>query len=170
MYAMTFHGFLVGLMAFFFGFSFALEGKTFWETALKWRWMFLSLASGLFLVRLVVFEIEGPAYLKAFEGIVWILTVFGFGYKYLNKPSRSLSYLSQGAYPIYIIHMLFQFIATFLILPLDISTSLKLALVIAFTTLGSLATYDLIIRRTGFMRPLFGLKPKNKIKVLFRAS
>jgi hypothetical protein len=170
MYAMTFHGFLVGLMSFFFGFSFAIEGKTFWETALKWRWMFLSFAFGLFLVRLLVFELEGSGYLKALEGIVWILAVFGFGYKYLNKPSKSLSYLSQGAYPIYIIHMLFQFLATSLILPMDISTSLKFVLVIAFTTLGSLATYDLIIKRIGFLRPLFGLKPRNKIKVLYRVS
>ncbi len=170
MYAMTFHGFLVGLMAFFFGFSMALEGKFFWETAMKWRWLFLAIAFVLFLVRLLVFEIEGPAYLKAFEGIIWILAVFGFGYKYLNKPSKSLSYLSQGAYPIYIVHMFFQFLAAFLILPLEISASLKLLLVVAFTTMGSFALYDLVIKRIGILRPLFGLKQKKRIRVLYKAS
>ena len=39
MYALTTHGFVLGLLAFLFGFVFFLSGKTFWPLVLKWRWL-----------------------------------------------------------------------------------------------------------------------------------
>ncbi len=44
MYAFTWHGFFLGLLAFFFGFCFILSGSNFWQTILKWKWLFLSFA------------------------------------------------------------------------------------------------------------------------------
>ena len=61
--------------------------------------------SVLYGIRYVTFAPEAPGYLMAIESNCWIFGVFGFGYKYLNKPSKILSYLSQAAYPVYIIHM-----------------------------------------------------------------
>ena len=162
MYAMTFHGFLLGLLAFFFGFCFILSGNTFWQTILKWRWLFLSIALVLFLVRLIEFQLKAPNYLMAIESNIWIFAVFGFANKYLNRPSKTLSYLSQGAYPIYIIHMIFLYIGSFLILPLGIPTILKFILIVLFTGIGCFAFYDLIIKRVRFLRPLFGLKKQVK--------
>lgn len=158
MYAMTLHGFLLGLLAFFFGFTCIHSGNTFWQTILKWRWLFLSIAVILFLVRLIEFELKAPNYLMAIESIIWIFAVFGFTYKYLNHPSKTLSYLSQGAYPIYIIHMIFLYLGSFLILPLGIPTILKFILIVVFTGIGCFTMYDLIIKRASFLRPLFGLK------------
>src|SRR5690606_15886542 len=45
MYGMTWHGFFLGLLAFFFGFCFVLSGPAFWEMILKWRWLFFSVAA-----------------------------------------------------------------------------------------------------------------------------
>ena len=160
MYAMTWHGFFLGLLAFLFGFSFVFSGNTFWPTILKWRWLFIILALTLFVTRYVQFELKAPNYLMAIESCMWIFAVFGFGYKYLNHPSKTLSYLSQGAYPIYIIHMIFLYLGSILILPLEIPTILKFILVIAFTFIGCFALYELI-RRVSFLRPLFGLKKLN---------
>ncbi|MBE9509813.1 MAG: serine hydrolase [Bacteroidetes bacterium] len=157
-YSMTLHGFLLGLLAFLFGFCFVISGKTFWQTILKWRWLFLSIAVILFLVRLIEFQLKAPNYLMAIESNMWIFTVFGFAYKYLNHPSKTLSYLSQGAYPIYIIHMIFLYLGSFLIFPLGIPTVLKFVLTVAFTGIGCFALYDLVIKRVSFLRPLFGLK------------
>jgi peptidoglycan/LPS O-acetylase OafA/YrhL len=157
MYALTWHGFFLGLLAFLFGFSFVFSGITFWPTILKWRWLFISLALTLFVTRYVQFELKAPNYLMAIESCMWIFAVFGFGYKYLNHPSKALSYLSQGAYPIYIIHMIFLYLGSVLILPLEIPTILKFILVIAFTFIGCFALYELI-RRVPFLRPIFGLK------------
>ena len=157
-YSMTLHGFLLGLLAFLFGFLCIQSGDAFWHTIRKWRWMSISVAVVLFVVRYIEFELKAPHYLLAVESNMWIFAVFGFAYRYLNRPSKALSYLSQGAYPIYIIHMIFLYLGSFLIIPLGIPTLLKFILIIVFTGTGCFIFYDLIIKRAGFLRPLFGLR------------
>ena len=157
MYAQTWHGFFLGLLAFFFGFLFVYSGKTFWQTILKWRWLYLVISVALYIIRLMVFELKSPGYLLAFESNCWILSVFGFGYKHLNKPSMALRYLSQAAYPVYIIHMFVMFAGAMIILPLDMPVMLKFISITGFTCVGSCLVYELIIRRINFLRPLFGL-------------
>jgi len=158
MYAQTWHGFFLGFLAFFFGFLFVYSGKNFWQTVLKWRWLYLGMAVALYVIRLMVFELKSPGYLMAVESNCWIFSVFGFGYKYLNKPSNTLSYLSQAAYPVYIIHMFVLYAGAMIILPLDIPVMLKFISIIVFTGTVSYLIYEFIIRRIGFLRPLFGLK------------
>ena len=160
LYAMTGHGFLLGLLAFLFGTSFVLCGSAFWQTVLKWRWVFLGLAAVLFTIRLVQFELKAPVYMMAVESNMWTFSLFGFGYRYLNRPGKALNYLSRGAYPIYIIHMIFLYLGAFLILPLAIPVIAKFILIVVFTAAGCFAMYDLLIRRVKFLRPLFGLKIK----------
>lgn len=158
MYAQTLHGFFLGLLAFFFGFLFMYSGKSFWETVLKWRWMYLGMAVALYTIRLLAFKMKSPDYLVAIESNLWILSIFGFGYRYLNKPSYALSYLSQAAYPVYIIHMFIMFAGAMVILPLDIPVMLKFIFTTVFTGVVSYLIYEFIIRRIGFLRPAFGLK------------
>lgn len=162
MYAMTLHGLILGMLAFLFGFSFVLCGNTFWQMILKWRWMFLALALTLYIVRFIFFDLKTPDYLMAIESNTWVFAVFGFAYKYLNRPGRALSYLSQAAYPIYIIHMIFLYLGASLILPLNIPVVIEFILIIAFTGITSFAVYELLIKRVGFLRPLFGLVRKLK--------
>jgi len=164
MYAQTWHGFFLGLLAFFFGFLFVYSGKTFWQTMLKWRWLYVGLAAVFYIIRLTVFELKSPGYLMAIESNCWIFGLFGFGYKYLNRPSNTLSYLSQAAYPIYIIHMFVLYAGAMFILPLEIPILLKFIGIVAFTGLACYLIYEFIIRRIGFLRPLFGLKRKFNTK------
>ncbi|WP_462247280.1 acyltransferase family protein [Ekhidna sp.] len=158
LYAQTWHGFFLGLLAFFFGFLFVYAGKSFWQTILKWRWLYLGMAVILYVMRLMFFELKSPGYLMAFESNCWILSVFGFGYKYLNKPSKILSYLSQAAYPVYIIHMFTLYTGAMIFLPLDMSVALKFILITVFTGITGCLIYEFSIKRIGFLRPLFGLK------------
>ncbi len=158
MYAQTWHGFFLGLLAFFFGFLLVYSGKTFWQTVLRWRWLYLGLAAALYIVRLMVFELKSPAYLIAIESNCWIFAVFGFGNKYLNKPGAALSYLSQAAYPVYIIHMFVLYAGAMIILPLEIPVIAKFISIIMFTGTVCYLIYEFMIRRIGFLRPLFGLK------------
>ena len=159
-YAQTWHGFFIGLLAFFFGFLFVYSGKTFWQTMLKWRWLYAALAIVLYTIRFVVFDLKSPGYLMAIESNCWIFALFGFGYKYLNRPSAALSYLSQAAYPVYIIHMFVLYAAALFMLPLKISAMLKFTGIVVVTGLVCYLIYEFIIRRVGFLRPLFGLKSK----------
>jgi len=163
MYAMTWHGFFLGLLAFFFGFCFVLSGDPFWKMILKWRWFFFSTAVILFTLRLFQFKMNTPMYLLVTESDCWIISVFAFGYKYLNRPSKTLSYLSQAAYPVYIVHMIFLYLGSLLIFPLDIGVSFQFVLVLMFTGVGCFALYELVIRRVNFIRPLFGLKMRGNV-------
>lgn len=161
LYAMTPHGFYLGFLAFFFGFCFVISGDAFWKTVLKWRWLFLIIALSLYFIRLVIFELVAPGYLFAIESCVWIFTVLGFAYKYLNRPGKTLNYLSQAAYPVYILHMIFLYWGSSLILPLALPALIKFIIIIAFTATGCFAGFE-VIRRMNFLRPLFGLKPETR--------
>ncbi|MGF7139956.1 acyltransferase family protein [Roseimarinus sediminis] len=158
LYLFTKHGFFLGLLAFFFGFYFVALGQEFWNTVSKLKWFNLVLALSLFIVRAIAFELKAPAYLMAIESILWIFTVFGLGHSYLNFKNKAISYLSKAAYPVYIIHMIFQYLSNYLIFPLNLNIAVKYLLVMIFTFAGSILFYELIIRRIKFIRPLFGMK------------
>ncbi len=157
MYAMTKHGFIMGMLAFLFGFLVIQSGQVFWTMVQRWRWPLLAMAVALYLVRYLVYKLEGPSYLSAIESCIWIFAVLGFANRHLNRPGKTLIYLSQGAYPIYILHMIFLYLASYLLFPLEISVWLKFILVIVFTGAGCFISYELI-RKVRFIRPLFGLK------------
>ena len=96
-----------------------------------------------------------------FESDCWIFSVLAFGHKYLNHPSKALSYLSQAAYPVYILHMIFLFLGSWLVFPLALSVQLKFVMVLVFTVAGCFGAFE-IIRRVTILRPLFGLKMKER--------
>ncbi|KAA3617698.1 MAG: acyltransferase [Calditrichaeota bacterium] len=152
------HGFLIGMLAFASGYIFIATGDAFWNAVTRIKTVSLIIAFALYLVRLFYFDLNGPNYLNSIESMNWIFAIFGFGYKYLNKQSAVLSYLSQAVYPVYILHMAFLFGAAYFILPLNLSLELNLALITLITFIGSFASYELIIKRISFLRPLFGLK------------
>ncbi|WP_425392010.1 acyltransferase family protein [Ekhidna sp.] len=161
MYAFSAHGFWLGLCAFFLGFI-CMMSQTFWPMIARWMWLWLGVAITFYLVRWMVFELKTPDYAMAIESSFWIFTVFGFGNRYLNKPSKSLVYLSESAYPIYIIHMLFIYLGSLLLFSLNISGVWTLTFLTLFTFVGCFLCYEFLIRRVRFLRPLFGLKQVGK--------
>ena len=115
-YANTYHGFWLGLLAFITGFFFISIGDTFWQAVGKIKGCALAVAISLFLVRTIFFKIKGPIYLIVIESWSWLFAVFGFGASYLNHPSKKLTYLSKAVYPCYILHMIFLYLASDLVL------------------------------------------------------
>jgi glucans biosynthesis protein C len=161
LYAMTWHGFVLGLLAFFCGFCFVLAGEGFWKMLLKYRWAFLIPGIAFFIVRYIAMDMKAPGYLLVAESQCWILTMFAFGHKYLNRPGKVLSYLSEAAYPVYILHMIFLFLGSWWIFPLDLPIQFEFVLVLLFTGIGCFAAFE-VIRRINILRPLFGLKLKTR--------
>ena len=155
-YAQNLHGFLLGSLAYLFGFLLIYSGRTFWELLLRYRWLLLVLAVSLYLLRWFYFDWAPPEYLLAIESNLWIFTWFALGYRYLNRDSKTLGYLSRSAYPVYILHMVFSYAASVLILPLDIAPLWKFVLVSVLTFGGCYLGYE-GIRRVKLLRPLFGL-------------
>lgn len=158
MYAMTWHGFVLGLLAFFFGFCFVSCGVTFWPMILKWRWLFLAFAITFFIIRITYFQSSAPTYMLSIESNCWIVSFFAFAYKYFNHPSSLLRYLSRAAYPFYILHMIFLYLGSYFIFPLAIDVRIQFVLVLLATIIGCFLTYEFFIRRIAFIRLLFGLK------------
>jgi glucan biosynthesis protein C len=163
LYVMTRHGFFMGLLAFFFGFCFVLGGEGFWAMIVKWRWLFHVAAALLFAWRIlgVQWNISAPTYLVPVESCGWIFSVLAFGRLYLNRPSRALRYLTEAAYPVYILHMIFLYLGSTLIFPLNIPVELQFILTLLFTLSGCFGAYE-IIRRVKLLRPLFGVKFSSK--------
>ena len=123
-YANTPHGFWLGLLAFLTGFIFISLGEIFWNAVERIKIIALSIAIPLYVVRLLVFQLEGPFFLIVIESWSWLFAVFGFGATYLNKSSSVLTYLSKAVYPVYILHMIFLNLSAFLILPKPVSINM----------------------------------------------
>lgn len=157
LYAMTAHGFWLGMLAFVSGYCFVLSGEGFWHMLMRWRWFWLLSAAALFTVRLSIYNLHAPWYMVPIESVLWILTVLAFGYRYLNRPGRVLTYLSQAAYPVYILHMIALYAGSSLIFPLPLAAPVKFVLVLLITIGGCLLAYE-GIRRVKILRLLFGLK------------
>ena len=152
------HGLILGAIAFLLGFSFIALGEVVWKAISKIKYFSIGLAFILFLIRLMIFDNQGPHLLTAIESISWVIGAFGLGYTFLNRPSKTLNYLSQAYYPFYIIHMIFLSLGAYIIFPLNLGAWISLLFIIVFTFVASFLAYDLIIRRIFFLRPLFGLK------------
>ncbi|WP_216663654.1 MULTISPECIES: acyltransferase family protein [unclassified Lentimicrobium] len=157
-YAMSLHGFIMGGLAFLWGFTFVMSGSNIWHMLKKWKYIFLIFANVLFVIRLSIYDLESPNILMSLETVFWTSSVFGFANQYFNRPSKSLSYLSQAVYPVYIIHMIMQYAISYYIFPLEISAFIKYLLVFFITFLASFMVYELVLRRVKFLRPLFGMK------------
>ncbi|QNL20442.1 acyltransferase [Hyphobacterium sp. CCMP332] len=165
MYAMTMHGFILGLLAFLFGFLFVFTGKVFWDTMKKWKWSFLSTALLMYSMRFYFWELEGPKYLMALETVIWIYGIFGLSFSYLNFNNKYLSYLSEAAYPVYIVHWIFIHLGSLWIFNINIPVSLQFIGLAIFTFFGSILAYHYLIRNLNILRPLFGLKLKSKAQM-----
>jgi hypothetical protein len=160
LYAETWHGFFIGFLAFFLGFVFVYSGYNFWQTVSKWKWLYIAIAAVLYIIRFTGFESISNMYITTIESNCWIFGVFGLGYRYLNKPSSLLHYLSQAAYPVYIIHMFVLYAGALIILPLQIHPMLKFIAITLFVFVACYLIYEFILRRANILRPLFGLKWK----------
>lgn len=87
-----------------------------------------------------------------------IATLLGFAQRFLNRPSRALSYLTEGVFPYYILHQTVIVAAGYHLTQLRLGVWTEFALVMAATVLTCLLAHELVIRRTPLLRPLFGLR------------
>ncbi|MBS1509050.1 MAG: acyltransferase family protein [Bacteroidetes bacterium] len=158
LYATTRHGFVIGLLAFFFGFCFVLGGDGFSTLITKGRWLFLLGSAALFLWRLMgpALNTPSPMYMVAVESCGWILSVLAFARLYLNHTNKVLRYLTPAAYPVYLFHMIFLYLGATLLFPLKMPAAVQYVLTVLFTLGGSIAAYE-VVRRIKWIRALFGI-------------
>lgn len=152
------HGLLVGMICFLVGFVFVSLKGQFWDAVKKVKLVALVLGLSLYLVRVDILapSLDGTL-LAPIESTSWMLSAFGFGAAYLNRPSNLLAYLSSAVYPAYIVHMPVQFFSATIIFPLSAPAFVKFMLVLMTTYIGSLLIFE-IVKRFKWIRFLFGMK------------
>lgn len=159
------------ILAFYFilfitGFIFISLGKSFWIALDKVK--FYSLITGIACfvigVLLVVNKIEtniGPV-IKTLNMWSWILTIFGFSSKYINRESNFIKYRNQAVYPFYILHQTIIILIGFFLMYNPMHYMWKFIIMVIGTYLFAWLIYEFIIRRISIISPLFGVKKKLK--------
>lgn len=151
---------------FFFGFVLISVKDSFWPTVEEHRKFYL--ISGIIsftIMFLITSRFEDSAsrhYTEAFFKVVnlwsWILALFGFAAKYLNKESNILSYSNTAVYPFYILHQTVMIVMAYYLMNLEWTLSLKAFIMVIGTFGFSWLIYEFLIRRWKYIRPFFGLK------------
>lgn len=96
-------------------------------------------------------------FIHSFHAWFWCLTVFAWGAHFMNIPSKHLSYLNQGVYPFYIIHMPITFAGLRVAKEFDLTNIPAVLFGCVFVTVGCWIAFE-IVRRTKVTRYLFGIK------------
>ena len=87
-----------------------------------------------------------------------IAAILGYGSVWLRRADGpALRYLTDAVFPCYLVHQTLLVVAVYVVKPWSLAALPEAALLLTVTIGGSLAVYE-IVRRTGPMRPLWGLK------------
>ncbi len=88
----------------------------------------------------------------------WLVVIFGLGRRYLNASGRLLRYASEAAYPFYMLHFLINTAVGYVVTRWDTGVALKYLAINALTIPMVVLVYELVVKRTGITRFLFGMK------------
>jgi membrane-bound acyltransferase YfiQ involved in biofilm formation len=88
---------------------------------------------------------------------LWIIAIFGWGHRLLNRPRRWLSYATQAVYPWYILHQTVIIVIGVNLAGLSLGPVVEPLLVLGGTIAVCFVLYEFVIRRIGILRPLFGV-------------
>ncbi|QCI67474.1 acyltransferase family protein [Phreatobacter stygius] len=154
---------------FMFGFLVARSDAV-WQALEQWRWPALAgalVAYGLYLVlrRQGLSSELVLAGLRLIYGIdqwCWIAAVLGFGRRWLSvRDTPARRYLTDAVFPYYIVHQTAIIVAAYGLKSYGLPAWLEATLVILATAATCVLTYE-VVRRVGWLRPLFGLKPRGR--------
>ena len=161
-YALTEHGFILGLIWFAIGIILTSQGDAFWESNKKnWR-LHLALGMTSYFYRLFNNFIEDYALdnrLIAFESFNFIFALLGLAAVYLNKDSPQLTYYKTAVYPVYIVHLPVQMAVMYFFAGINIHPIIKFPIALFLICFFSLTIYH-AIKNIKPLRPLFGLRNK----------
>lgn len=159
--------------SFFYYFTLFLLGyvvmadRAFVESAEKWRWMALGAGVALVLFRLwtapLRLSLPDPSWPLALHNALgmlaaWLMIVglLGMGRRLLDRPSRTLTYLAEASYPVYIIHQTAIVVAAYYLVALPGPWPWQWLVLLLAAVALTFGLYE-IVRRIGTLRFCFGL-------------
>lgn len=143
----------------------------FWESLQRLRWPALLLAVACYGLMIHAWYFAGysdaappPAALRMGLRVAWavdqwcaIAALLGFAYRFRYADNRALRYLAPAVFPVYILHQTVIVVLAHQLKPWRLPPLLEGPLLVAATFALCLAGYE-VVRRIGWLRPLFGLK------------
>lgn len=158
------------------GFYFLLLGyligsaPCFWQQALKHRRAFLLMAIISYLILALLYNVVWlNAHLRTL--LYWrvigfmlstvltgaaLLALFGYAKQHLDRPSSTLTYLSEAVLPYYIVHQTVIIVVAYNVSALHWPVALEASVIVLATVAACCISFELI-RRTKLLRLLFGL-------------
>lgn len=88
----------------------------------------------------------------------WLLICLGYAGRYLQRPSRVLSYLNKAVYPLFCLHLTIIVALEYLVVPLEWSIGAKYVVITTGAVAATLGSYELIRRKIAWLRPFVGLR------------
>lgn len=102
---------------------------------------------------------------QAFRGLAawcWIIGLLGVGSRLLNFNNKTLAHASEAVLPFYILHHSVILLVGCFIVQLSGCVATRFLVIAAVSFAVIMAIYELLIRRAGLLRLLFGMKPKKQ--------
>lgn len=149
---------------FLFGYGIA-KADGIWDVILRLRWIALVLAVAAYAVMIwaVVTSMGGALrpFIWALDQWMWILALLGFGSHWMRQgkltDSPARRYLTDAIFPFYIIHQTVIVVAGHHLTPMGLPAWAEGLILVGVTVAACVSGYE-IVRRIGWLRPLFGLR------------
>ncbi|MGE0498424.1 MAG: acyltransferase family protein [Ramlibacter sp.] len=151
---------------FLYGFWMSLDQGV-WAALMRLRWLALGLSAALLVAFTGLREalpLESPGAPRLLLRLVadlylWttLVAVLGWAHHKLNRPWPWLDWANESVYPWYMLHQTFIIVLAVGLAPLALGPVLEPPLLVAGTVLGCWGV-TAIVRRSDWLRPLFGLK------------
>ncbi len=140
-----------------------------WEEIRRLRWIALALAFagyGAVQVGYLHWELlQSTAWVRDLHRVAYaldewcaIVAALGFARQWNPADSRARRYLTEAIFPFYIVHQTAIVLLAHFMKPLGLRPLVEGPLLVAATVAICLASFELV-RRVGWLRPLFGLAP-----------
>jgi len=135
-----------------------------WRELARVRGWALALAAALlaayFALKLAGADIRLLRVLRALYLWSALAAILGFAHRYLDRPWPWLGWANESVSPWYMLHQTLIVAGAVALASWRLGPVLEPVLLVALTVLGCWALSDGLIRRIGWLRPLFGLKQR----------
>lgn len=160
-------GLILNLLMFLFGYM-AYGNKDYLNAVSKYRRSYAFLNAIVIVLGIGYFLSIRNMNLGALQGVMEnilkcslivtaIITITGYGVRYLNKEHKILTYLNKASFPVYIMHQTILLTLAFIILPLMLPAWISITIIILVSFFITFALYE-VIKRVKFVGILLGMK------------
>jgi hypothetical protein len=140
----------------------------FWDTLRRYRYAFLAAAIPFLILRQ---SVNDPWWTLFQSLYAWpiLCAVVGFAATWLNRPSKTLTHLTEAVLPVYVLHQPILLFAAYYIFPLHLPLAAEPLVIAAVTAAGCFLIYEVLIRPFAISRFLFGVKLKSHLPLVGRS-